>query len=185
MKFKKQYDATNHEPTNDFDPIPPGWYPAEVIEDEFKATKAKTGEYLQLTWRIQDNSPAHGGRYVWDRLNLDNPNPTAVEIAEETLKNIMVAIELAKLDDSKQLKNQGCFIKIKIRPADGQFDASNEITGYRSFKDAPKVIGPSGSGSSGGGGGSAFKKKEKDAPMSSETETPPWAKGDPGEKTPF
>ena len=84
------FDATQVEPAAKFDPIPAGKYLAVITESEQKPTKAGTGHYLQLTFQIQEG--VHKGRILWARLNLDNPNATAVQIARAELSAICRAV---------------------------------------------------------------------------------------------
>jgi len=70
------FDANTVEPSTGFDPIPAGKYPAVIIESEMKTTKSGTGRYLELTFEVIDGE--YHGRKVWARLNLENPNSTAV-----------------------------------------------------------------------------------------------------------
>ena len=73
------FNATDIDTTSQFDAIPAGDYEAMVTASELKATKDGTGQYLELTLEIQ-SGPSQGRR-LWDRLNLQNRNPKAVEIA--------------------------------------------------------------------------------------------------------
>lgn len=79
------FDANTVEPTS-FDPIPAGDYVAVIIESQMKATKASTGSYLQLEFEIIEGE--YKGRHPWARLNLNNPNETAVKIARGELSAI-------------------------------------------------------------------------------------------------
>ena len=77
------FDANEVEPANDLEPIPVGKYVAVITDSEMKPTKSGAGSYLQLTFQIIEGE--HSGRLLWVRLNLDNPNATAVEIARREL----------------------------------------------------------------------------------------------------
>ena len=73
------FDASQVEPTASFDPIPAGKYLAAITESEMKPTKKGSGSFLQLTFTVLDGE--YKGRLLWCRLNLNNPNATAVKIA--------------------------------------------------------------------------------------------------------
>ena len=77
------FNANNVEPTVEFDPIPAGKYLAMITDSEMKPTKSGSGSYLQLAFQILEGE--YKGRFVWARLNLDNPNSTAVQIAKAEL----------------------------------------------------------------------------------------------------
>ena len=48
------FDASQVEPTDEFEAIPAGKYPAVITDSEFKETKAGTGTYLQFAFEIID-----------------------------------------------------------------------------------------------------------------------------------
>lgn len=123
------FDADEVEPQGDFDPIPAGWYRAFISEHETKETKAGTGKFLELVWEVSDGE--HENRKVWDRLNLDNPNETAVEIARASLSAICRAVGVAKPESADDLVGKEVEIKVAIQPAKGEYSASNIVKGYR------------------------------------------------------
>ena len=128
------FDATQVDPQSSFDPIPAGWYKAIIIESEMKPTRNGQGQYLQLTLQVLDGQ--HSGRHLWERLNLMNPSTTAVEIAQKTLSAICHAVGVMTPKDSAELHNKPMQVKVKIVPADGQYEARNEITGYKAIDGA-------------------------------------------------
>lgn len=123
-----QFDATQVDPTTTFDPVPPGEYVVQVINSEMKTTKDNAGQYLSLEMDIIDG--AYQGRKVFDRLNLQNNNAKTVEIAQRTLSAICHATGVLNLSDSEQLHFKPVVAKVVVKPASGQYSASNEIKGY-------------------------------------------------------
>jgi hypothetical protein len=109
-------------------PIPAGDYKAMITESEMKPTRAGTGQYLQLVWEITDGQ--HTDRKIWDRLNLVNSNPTAVDIAKRDLASIMRAVGLEKIDDTEQLHYKEVMITVTVRKGDNGYEDSNEIKAY-------------------------------------------------------
>src|SRR5262245_6505451 len=95
------FDAAKVEPTNLLDPLPAGKYPAVITESEMKPNKAGTGSYLQLTFEVLDG--AFKGRKLWSRLNLDNPNAQAVQIAKAELSALCRAVNVMAPNDSADL----------------------------------------------------------------------------------
>lgn len=122
------FNAENVEPNAPRDPIPAGWYRAVIEASEEKPTKAQTGSYLQLTIQIIEGD--HAGRKVIDRLNLNNPNATAVEIAQRTLSSICRALGIMTPRDSQDLHDKPMMVKVKVKPASGDYSASNEVDDY-------------------------------------------------------
>jgi mannose-6-phosphate isomerase class I len=122
------FNAENVEPNAPRDPIPAGWYRAVIEASEEKPTKAQTGSYLQLTIQIIEGD--HAGRKVIDRLNLNNPNATAVEIAQRTLSSICRAVGIMTPRDSQDLHDKPMMVKVKVKPGDANYGPSNEVDDY-------------------------------------------------------
>ncbi len=124
------FDANQVEPTDDFEPIPAGKYNAVISDSEVKATKAGTGNYLQLAFQVLDGE--YRGRMLWSRLNLDNPNPTAVKIAQQELSAICRAVGVLTPQDSAELHNLPLVVHVRCRKRPDTGDLTNEIRGYSS-----------------------------------------------------
>jgi hypothetical protein len=122
------FDANNVEPQAEYVPLPAGWYKAVFTASEEKPTKAQTGSYLQLSAEVIEGE--HQGRKLIERLNLNNPNSTAVEIAQRTLSGICRAVGVMTPRDSSDLHDKPFMVKVAVKPADGQYSASNEIKEY-------------------------------------------------------
>lgn len=128
-------DTTNIDPTPRFDPIPAGDYPVIITGSEMKFTKDGQGQYLELSLEVQGGE--FSGRKLFDRLNLHNSNRQAVEIAQRQLSQICHAVGVLQVADSEQLHFKPLVAMVKLRPAREQFDASNEIKGYKAASGAP------------------------------------------------
>jgi hypothetical protein len=129
------FDATQVDPQSSFDPIPAGWYKAIITESEMKDTRNGQGQYLQLTLQVLDGQ--YSGRHLWERLNLVNPSTAAVEIAQKTLSAICHAVGVLTPRDSAELHNRPLQVKVKVKPAEGEFEARNEISGYKAVDGKP------------------------------------------------
>ena len=123
------FDATAVAPQDSFEPIPAGDYLAMITDSEMRDTKAGNGSYLKLTFQIVDG--AHKGRLIFENLNLDNPNQTAVEIAQRSLSSICAALGKNSVHDSSELHMKPMTIKIGIRDGSNGYDPSNNIKGYK------------------------------------------------------
>lgn len=140
------FDASQVAPnTGNPDPIPAGWYNAQIDESEMKPTKDGTGTYLQLRFSVVEGQYAN--RKVYARLNLRNSNPVAQEIAYGELSAICHATGVMQLQDSQQLHGIPMKIKVKLRAASGDYDASNEIGSYKHINEQ---VGDAGAAPSGG-----------------------------------
>ena len=141
----------NNETMDDRSPIPAGTYLAHVVKSEMKATKAKNGHYLSLQYKILQGR--HKGRVVFSNLNLDNPNPIAVEIATKELNSLCTAINMQGVEDSVDLHEKPLGITLKIKPGDGKYAPSNEIAAYVTEDKVPE---------------------EGEAPQTGGDKAPPW-----------
>ena len=129
------FDASQVEPTDEFEAIPAGKYPAVITDSEFKETKAGTGTYLQFAFEIIDGE--HKGRLLWSRLNLDNPNETAVKIAQQELSAICRAVGVLTPQDSAELHNLPLMVHVRCRKRPDTDDLTNEIRGYSAIQQQP------------------------------------------------
>jgi hypothetical protein len=136
------FDASQVEPSTDFDAIPAGKYSAIIAESEMKANKAGTGHYLQLTFQILEGPSKN--RLLWARLNLDNPNATAVQIARAELSAICRAVGVLAPNDSVELHNLPLVIHVRCKKRDDTSEITNEIKGYakKDAQTAPAANGP-------------------------------------------
>jgi len=122
------FNALNHEPVTSFDPLPADWYKCVITDTEERQTKAMDGSYLQLTIEVIEGP--FSGRKVFDRLNLNNKNQTAVEIAQRALASICRAVEVPNPKNSDELRDKPLMVKVSVRPAENGYDASNDVKGY-------------------------------------------------------
>ena len=118
----------NNESLEDFSAIPAGDYTAMIKSSIYKQTKAKTGHYLELMWVVV-GGPLRG-KVLFDRLNLDNPNPVAVQIASKTLNSICKAAGVIGAQDSEELHGKPCTLTVSVKAATAAQPESNEIKAY-------------------------------------------------------
>lgn len=141
------FDATQVAPDQGFDTVPAGWYNVMVDESEMKPTSAGDGAYLNVRFNIMDGQFA--GRKLFARLNIQNANPTAKEIAYKQLSAIAHAVGVLHVADSQQLHGIPLKVRVKIRKdATGQYDDQNDITAFRNIND--QVGGAQGGAPAGG-----------------------------------
>ncbi|WP_066280237.1 DUF669 domain-containing protein [Blastomonas sp. CCH1-A6] len=127
------WQADPNNVAGEYEVIPAGEYLAEITASEMAENSARNGHYLKLELTILDGDQA--GRKVFDRLNLQNPNRTAVEIAERTLNAICVAVGKMAVQQSEELHGIPMVIKVKVDPprtANGKdYGPSNAIGAYK------------------------------------------------------
>jgi len=132
------FDANQVEPADEFEAIPAGKYQAVITDSEFKPTKAGTGNYLQLAFEIIDGE--YKGRLLWSRLNLDNPNETAVKIAQQELSAVCRAVGVLTPQDSAELHDLPLVIHVRCRKRPETDEITNEIRGYSSGQQAAPPV---------------------------------------------
>ena len=128
------FNTEEIEPSSSFDPIPAGWYQAIISNSELKATRDGYGEYLSLTLQVIEGQ--YENRLVFARLNLKNANDKAVDIARKDLAAICRAVGVMSPKSSEELHDKPLMIKVKVRPASGDYEASNDIGGYKAVEGA-------------------------------------------------
>lgn len=144
------FNANNVDPAVDFEPIPAGKYLAIITESGMKATKNGSGSFLELTFQVIEGP--YKNRLLWSRLNLDNPNKQAVEIARAQLSAVCRAIGVMQPKDSLELHNLPLQITVKCKKREDNDEITNEIRAY------------------------AKKEAATGQPQQETTNTPPWAR---------
>ena len=142
------FDAREVDPAVGFEPIPADKYLAVITGSEMKQTKAGDGQYLELTFQVIEGE--YKGRNLWARLNLDNPNTTAVQIARAELSAICRAVGVMVPRDSCELHDLPLVVSVKLKKREDNGEMTNEIKGYEK------------------------KEEATGQPQQASTDTPPW-----------
>jgi hypothetical protein len=117
------------------EPLPAGVYDVEVTNTEVKETKSGNGTMLKVEYTVL--GPTHARRKVWQNINIRHTNSQAEQIGQSQLSALCRAVGIAHLTDSDQLFQRVLRVSVKIRPAEGQYAASNDVTGYEPAGSAP------------------------------------------------
>ena len=123
--FGHTFDASSVEPSTGYDVLPPGKYLAQVVASEMRATKDGHGQYLYMEVDILEGQ--YAGRKLFDRLNLVNANPDAVQIAQRTLSSICRAVGKLQVSNSEQFHLIPLIADVRVRPPKGIYGESNSI----------------------------------------------------------
>lgn len=129
MADLRGFDANTVEPNESFDPLPRGDYLCVIVASEMKPTRSGNGAFLELEFEVIDGP--HKGRKLWDRLNLNNANETAVKIAKGTLSAICRAVGVLQPTDSCELHDRPLVCKVRVEKRIDVDDFTNVIKGYR------------------------------------------------------
>lgn len=168
------FNAQTVAPQEAFDVLPAGWYNVRITGSEMKPTKDGGGSFLSLTMTVLDGKFVN--RKIFDRLNLVNKNPKAVEIAYQTLSSICHATGVIQIQDSTQLHGIPMQVKIKVRPPEGGYSESNETAGYKAMEGAqaapvaPAWVAPAAPTAP------PAQPWQQPAPAAPAASVPPWAK---------
>ena len=138
-QFTSVFDAKNAEKQTEFEPIPAQWVIGEAEKSEYKATAAKTGHYLKFQINILAPEE-YKGRKVFSNLNLDNPNQTAVEIAQKELASMCEVCGVDELEDSTELHGIPFGMRLAVQPGDANWPPKNVIKAYKTQEDAELLM---------------------------------------------
>lgn len=140
------FDATQIQPGGSYEVVPAGEYRAIVVDSVMENTKSGSGQFLKLSIQIIDGP--HSGVVLFDRLNLVNANPKAVEIAQRTLSAICHSVGVLQVQDSAQLHNRPLVIRVSYKEGGeqdgrgGVYGPSNEIKQYKAISQGAAQAAP-------------------------------------------
>lgn len=135
------FDANDVEPMGVLEVLPIGEYTVVISETDMKEASTGKGQYLQLVFSVIDGE--YKGRKIFDRLNIVNESTTAQEIAQRGLSSICRAVKVMHPQDSDELKDIPLIVVVGIRPAKGEYQASNVVKGYKNAdgSNVEKIVG--------------------------------------------
>ncbi len=133
------FNANSVEPMQPrtYGPLPAGDYEMIIVKSDVKPTKAGTGHYLELEMQVVSGESS--GRRHWERLNVDNPNKQAEEIAKEALAALCFAVGVTDVEDTVQLHDIPFVAHMEIDRKDPDH---NRITGYATAGAAKPAAAP-------------------------------------------
>jgi hypothetical protein len=128
-QLQVQFDPNAHKPTGEgVGPLThEGFMPLVITSSEIVPNSAKTGQMLVLNIEVTDGPDK--GSLIMDRLNIENPNEKAVEIAYRTLAMYAKGIgETNAFTDTVVLHNRPFLGKIKHdTPTDAKYQPKPEV----------------------------------------------------------
>ena|SRR6516165_726871 len=151
--FGYTFDATGVS-TDDFPPLPSGAYVVRMIDSDLRVTKDGNGKYLRAVLQVIDGEYAE--RKIFDNINLENQNETAVEIGHRRLSQICHAVNMLQVRDSAELHDKPMLVDVGIEPAKGEYAERNKVLKYR-----PRV---------------APSPQKNTSPLTGKSGTAPWKK---------
>jgi hypothetical protein len=131
------FNANDYEPAQDRDVIPPDIYKAVIIDSKIAPTKDGTGKRLNLVFEIVEGK--FKGRKIFEGLNVVNKSQETMDIAFAQLSAICRCVGKLSIKDSSELHHLPIMIRVAVRPASGQYSASNEIKGYKPVEGSDEI----------------------------------------------
>lgn len=124
------FDASTVTPQASYTPIPAGVYLACVTDSDVVPLKSGAGQGMKLTFEILEGQFVK--RKIFEHLNIQHSNPDTERIAQSQLSALCHAVGVVRLTDTAMLHDKPVKIRVKIRPAAGDFEARNQVSGYES-----------------------------------------------------
>lgn len=125
--------------TNNYEPLPKGWYTAKAEEASLNDNSSGTGQYIKLEFIILDApDPKHIGRKVFANLNVfHSGSPVAEQIGRSDLKALRIATGLNGeiSGTTEELVGRPLEIMLTVK-SDPQYGDKNEVKGYRPSRSA-------------------------------------------------
>ncbi len=106
------YDASDGDQMSERAALPPGEYLAAIARSDVTDTRKGDGRKVELEFEVLDG--AHKGRRFWTTLNLWNPNPVAVEMAQRELNTICHAVGKLRVADTVELHDAPMKVTLAI-----------------------------------------------------------------------
>ena len=113
----------------ELDPLKPGWYEVEVVEDERKETLAADGTwYLLLKARVTNGQ--HRGRKIYTMLHAGGRSKGGRQYAAELLAQLADAVGVDEFDDTAALWNAPVRAFVKINEGGDGHPDRNAIAAF-------------------------------------------------------
>lgn len=127
------FDTSTQKAQTAFDPLPDGWYAMRIVRAEKVMGKTpEAGEMLKVTFEIDENkAPQFAGRRVFTNFCHMHQNQQTREIARGQIAAILESINQKGATSLEVLLGAELQVKVKAKPAQNGYDASNEARGFR------------------------------------------------------
>ena len=117
------FHADDYDPTDEFEPLPPGEYLTMITEASVENTKSG-GQMVKVTYTVMEGQ--FEGRKLWSQHNIVNSSPKAEEIGRKEISRIAHAIGQPRINDTEQLLQQVIRITVVLKQDPG-YMPKNEV----------------------------------------------------------
>jgi hypothetical protein len=127
------------------EPLPAGVYEMHVLDVEAVTTKAGDMRQMKITLEIPRDGRPYAGRRVWERHTFatssdDEKKQGLMRSGRDHLMDLLLACGLSHRDPINLCVGNVVSVKIKVRPASGNFGASNGVVAYPDGHSARKKM---------------------------------------------
>lgn len=128
-----EFDTAGEEEMDDFSVVPAATYNVQIVKSDLKDNKAKNGKRLTFQLKILDGK--YKGRMLFEGLNYIHPDSQTQQISRKVLTSMVKACGLKKIQsNTAELHKIPLTVKVKIKPADGNYGEQNQITKYSVYE---------------------------------------------------
>jgi hypothetical protein len=119
-------ELPDDEYTSKYDiPVPEGSYLAEIVDQDEKENKKKSGRYVHVKWEIAEGE--HLGRWVPEWINYIHESEVTQRIGQQQLKKLCNALGIDKVSDTDELQGKRAIITVGTDKND---DSRNVVFSY-------------------------------------------------------
>jgi len=146
-KLKKPINSNDQDDSNDYSPLPAGWYDVEIEQAELRQSNSGDYDAVNVTFLVV--GPTHAGRLLWNWFNYSSDIPEnqrddkmkkAIQIGRSELNRMCRAVGLnGELEDTDDLTGKILKVKVAIDKKDSE---KNAVKGYKP-SDGAATQGPS------------------------------------------
>lgn len=127
------FDPESVPPSVPFELLPDGWYPMQFVKSEVGDSKSGH-KMLKLEAQVlEEVDPDHANRKLFINLNMWHPDEKTMTIARRDYAAVCQACGVRGADTDELLMIP-LAVKIKTRPAKGDYGPSNDPAGYDKFE---------------------------------------------------
>lgn len=123
------FNARQVAPSTGRDPLPGGWYTANIVKSEVQPTKTGNGLRLNLEYSVLAPDWARGRKFFVG-LNIKHEKAQVQEIGLSDLSAIAHAVNVLDVAESSQLHGIPHHVRLKVRKQDG-YDDANDATAWK------------------------------------------------------
>lgn len=123
---------------DNFDNLPSGWYPAQIIESSVETKE--NGIRLNLTFEVMDGQFAK--RRIWTSPWAKHSNAQADEIGQKLIRTIGAAVGVLPVRNDEDLRFKPMEIRVGLNKKQEGYEQRNEVKSARKFGSAATPSAP-------------------------------------------